>query len=78
MAAGIYPNILPAHDGHPNSLTIHNAAAGDHTLNVAIVWWPLAMVIAVAYFFYAYRLFFRSAPPEIGAAPPPTAGGGDS
>jgi cytochrome bd ubiquinol oxidase subunit II len=78
MAAGLYPNILPAHDGHPNSLTIHNAAAGDSTLNAAIVWWPFAMVIAVAYFFYAYRLFFRAAPPEIGAAPPPTGGGGDS
>lgn len=78
MAAGLYPNLLPAHDGHPYSLTIHNASAGDHTLNAAIVWWPLAMVIALAYFFYVYRLFFRAAPPAIGAAPPPTAGGGDS
>jgi cytochrome d ubiquinol oxidase subunit II len=70
MAAGLYPNILPAHDGHPNGLNVHNAAAGNHTLNVAIVWWPLAMVIAVAYFFYAYRIFFRGGPPEIGSAPP--------
>src|SRR4051794_13494536 len=78
MAAGLYPNILPAHDGHPNSLTIHNAAAGDKTLSAAIVWWPFAMVIAAVYFFYAYRLFFRGAAPQIGAAPPPSAGGGDS
>jgi cytochrome d ubiquinol oxidase subunit II len=78
MAAGLYPNVLPAHDGHPNSLTIHNAAAGDKTLKAAIVWWPFAMVLAAVYFFYAYRLFFRGAPPEIGAAPPPSAGGGDS
>jgi cytochrome bd ubiquinol oxidase subunit II len=67
MAAGIYPNILPAHHGHPNGLTIHNASAGDHTLNSAIVWWPFAMVLAAAYFFYAYRLFFRGGSPEMGA-----------
>jgi cytochrome d ubiquinol oxidase subunit II len=78
MAAGLYPNILPARDGHPNGLTIHNAAAGEGTLNAAIVWWPFAMVMAVAYFLYVYRLFFRAAPPEIGTAPPPGAGGGDS
>src|SRR3954463_4268272 len=29
-AAGLYPNILPAHDGRPYSLTVHNAAAGRH------------------------------------------------
>jgi cytochrome bd ubiquinol oxidase subunit II len=75
MAAGLYPNILPAHDGHPNSLTIHNASAGDHTLTAAIVWWPLAMAIAVAYFFYVYRLFFRNAAAELDAAPPPVSGG---
>src|SRR5204863_1805639 len=28
MAAGLYPNILPSHDGRPYGLTVHNAAAG--------------------------------------------------
>ena len=65
MAAGLYPNVLPAHDGHPNSLTVHNAAAGDHTLKVAIVWWPIGMALAAVYFFYAYRLFFRGGSPKV-------------
>jgi cytochrome d ubiquinol oxidase subunit II len=59
MAAGLYPNILPAHDGHPYGLTVHNAAAGHHSLTSALVWWPLGMALAVAYFTYAYWMFFR-------------------
>ena len=34
MAAGLYPNLLPAREGNPNSLTVDNAAAGSHTLKV--------------------------------------------
>jgi cytochrome d ubiquinol oxidase subunit II len=60
MAAGLYPNLLPAHDGHPYSLTVHNAATGHHALVTAIVWWPLGMVLAGVYFVFAYRMFFRS------------------
>ena len=64
MAAGLYPNILPAHDGHPYGLTVDNAAAGDHALKVALVWWPLGMVLAAVYFFFAYRIFFRREPAD--------------
>lgn len=59
MAAGLYPNILPAHDGSPFSLTIHNAAAGEHALKTALVWWPVGMLLAAIYFTFAYRMFFR-------------------
>jgi cytochrome bd ubiquinol oxidase subunit II len=59
MAAGLYPNVLPAREGNPNSLTIDNAAAGSHTLKVALVWWPLGMLLAAVYFVFAYRMFFR-------------------
>jgi cytochrome d ubiquinol oxidase subunit II len=60
MAAGIYPNILPAHDDRPYGLTVHNAAAGHHTLSVGLVWWPIGMALAVGYFVFAYRMFFAS------------------
>jgi cytochrome bd-type quinol oxidase subunit 2 len=70
MAAGLYPNVLPARDGDPYSLTIHNAAAGEHTLRSALVWWPLGMALAAVYFVYAYRLFFRAEPPQIGSEQP--------
>jgi cytochrome d ubiquinol oxidase subunit II len=62
MAAGLYPSILPARDGHPYGLTVHSAAAGHHSLTTALVWWPLGMVLALAYFVYAYRMFFRADP----------------
>ena len=64
MAAGLYPNVLPAHDGRPNGLTIDNAAAGDHALATALVWWPFGMVLAAVYFVFAYRMFFRSRAPD--------------
>jgi cytochrome d ubiquinol oxidase subunit II len=62
MAAGLYPNILPAHQGRPHSLTIDNAAAGSHALQTAIIWWPVGMALAAAYFVLAYRFFFRTGP----------------
>jgi cytochrome bd ubiquinol oxidase subunit II len=63
MAAGLYPNVLPARDGNPNSLTVDNAAAGDTALEIAIVWWSFGMLLAVGYFVFAYRLFFRRSGP---------------
>lgn len=60
MAAGLYPNVLPAHDNKPFGLTVHNAATGHHALVIALVWWPLGMLLAAAYFIFAYRMFFKS------------------
>jgi cytochrome d ubiquinol oxidase subunit II len=62
MAAGLYPDILPAREGDPHGLTVHNAAAGSHGLEVAIVWWAFGMLLASAYFVHAYRLFFAREP----------------
>jgi cytochrome bd ubiquinol oxidase subunit II len=67
MAAGLYPNLLPAREGNPHSLTVDNAAAGSHALKAALVWWPIGMALAAVYFVFAYRMFFRSAgKPELG------------
>ncbi len=60
MAAGLYPNILPAHDGSPNGLTIDDAAAGSHALRTGLIWWPIGMTLAAVYFVYAYRMFFAA------------------
>jgi cytochrome d ubiquinol oxidase subunit II len=60
LAAGIYPWILPAHQGRPFGLSVHNAAAGHHALTIATVWWPIGIALALGYFSYAYRLLFRS------------------
>jgi cytochrome d ubiquinol oxidase subunit II len=60
MAAGLYPNVLPAHDDRPYGLTVSTAASGHHSLTTALVWWPIGMAIALVYFVYAYRMFFRA------------------
>ena len=62
MAAGLYPNILPARDDHPFGLTIFNTASGDHALTVGLRWWSLGIVLAIAYFIVAYRFLFRRTP----------------
>jgi cytochrome bd ubiquinol oxidase subunit II len=60
MAAGLYPNVLPAHDDKPFGLTVHNAASGHHALVIAAIWWPIGMALAAVYFVFAYRMFFRT------------------
>jgi cytochrome d ubiquinol oxidase subunit II len=72
-AAGLYPDILPARDGRPFGLTIHNAASGHHALVVGLRWWSLGIVLAVAYFILAYRFLFLRAPDS---GPPVRGSGG--
>jgi cytochrome d ubiquinol oxidase subunit II len=55
VAAALYPSILPAREGHPFGLTVHDAAASDHALRSALYWWPVGMVLAAVYFTLAYR-----------------------
>jgi cytochrome bd ubiquinol oxidase subunit II len=55
-AFALYPVVLPARDGQYD-LTISNTAAGIHGLNVGLVWWTFAAVLAVAYFVFMYRMF---------------------
>jgi cytochrome d ubiquinol oxidase subunit II len=57
-AAGIYPHILPAREGHRYGLTIDNAASSHHALVVGLRWWSLGIALAVAYFLLAYRFLF--------------------
>jgi cytochrome d ubiquinol oxidase subunit II len=53
----VYPNVLPASTGAQYSLTIYNTAAGAHGLAVGLVWWTIAMIIAIGYFVFVYRMF---------------------
>jgi cytochrome bd ubiquinol oxidase subunit II len=53
----LYPVVLPASTDPAYNLTIYNAAAGHHGLSVGLVWWTLAMVLALGYFFFLYRMF---------------------
>jgi cytochrome d ubiquinol oxidase subunit II len=52
----LYPIVLPATNPE-YSLTIYNAAAGHHGLVVGVIWWSIALVLAVGYFVFIYRMF---------------------
>jgi cytochrome d ubiquinol oxidase subunit II len=55
-AFSLYPNVLPAVTA-ANSLTVHNASAGQYGLTVGLVWWIIGMILAAIYFVLTYRLF---------------------
>ncbi len=55
-AFALYPVVLPARD-HQHDLTIWNTSAGLHGLSVGLVWWIPAAILALAYFFFIYRMF---------------------
>ena len=61
VAAGLYPNVLPAREGAAGSLTVDNAIAGDTVLRTALIWWPLALALAGVYFALAYRMVIQPA-----------------
>jgi cytochrome bd ubiquinol oxidase subunit II len=56
-AFALYPVVLPASTDPARSLTIYNSATGHHGLTVGFTWWVLGMILALAYFFYIYRMF---------------------
>jgi cytochrome bd ubiquinol oxidase subunit II len=56
-AFAVYPNVLPASTGAQYSLTIYNTATGEHGMAVGFVWWTIAMIIAIGYLVFVYRMF---------------------
>ncbi len=56
-AFALYPVVLPASTDPARSLTIYNSAAGRHGLGVGFTWWILGAILALAYFFFLFRMF---------------------
>ncbi|HBE82642.1 MAG TPA: cytochrome d ubiquinol oxidase subunit II, partial [Blastocatellia bacterium] len=53
---GLFPLVLPALEP-ANSLTVYNARAGDYGLSVALIWWPIGIIIALGYYTFLFRTF---------------------
>ncbi|MGD9630301.1 MAG: cytochrome d ubiquinol oxidase subunit II [Pyrinomonadaceae bacterium] len=53
---GLFPLVLPALDP-ANSLTVYNAKAGSYGLSVALIWWPIGIIIAFGYYTFLFRTF---------------------
>ncbi|MEA2248588.1 MAG: cytochrome bd ubiquinol oxidase subunit [Solirubrobacteraceae bacterium] len=56
-AAALYPSLLPAREGGPFGLTVHNAASGEQALRTALFWWPVGIALAAVYLALSYRHF---------------------
>jgi len=56
-AAGYFPNCLISTLSSAYNLNTANASAGSLSLHVGLYWWPVALVIAICYFFYLYHSF---------------------
>jgi cytochrome d ubiquinol oxidase subunit II len=52
----LYPVILPAIDTQ-YSLTVSNSITASYALQIGLRWWSVAIVIALAYFVFLYRMF---------------------
>lgn len=57
LAVGIYPVILHSTLGPQFSLTAEQAASSRSSLGLALVWWPIAFVLAMFYFAFIARQF---------------------
>ncbi|MGA2230636.1 MAG: cytochrome d ubiquinol oxidase subunit II [Tepidisphaeraceae bacterium] len=53
-AAGVFPYMLYSTLAPQYSLSAYENAAAGHGLAVALVWWPIALILAVGYFAFIY------------------------
>ncbi len=56
-AVGSYPIMLHSSLSSANDLTISNAKSGMLSLNVGLMWWLIAIVLVIGYFFYIFKTF---------------------
>ena len=56
-AAGVFPFMLHSTLSPEYSMSVYQNAAAGHGLAVALVWWPIALVLAVVYFLFIYRQY---------------------
>ncbi len=56
-AFGLYPNVLPATTDPSYSLTVYNTKAGEHGLQVGLMWWIIGIILTIGYFTYLFYSF---------------------
>jgi cytochrome bd ubiquinol oxidase subunit II len=57
IAFGLFPYLLPSTLSPSLSLTIYNAAAPPHSLEIGLAWFIPGIILAIAYLVVAYRSF---------------------
>jgi cytochrome bd ubiquinol oxidase subunit II len=56
-AAGAFPTIIYSLNDSERSLSAYQSAAAGHGLVVALVWWPVALILSIIYFLFIYRYY---------------------
>jgi len=56
-AAGVFPVMLHSTLGSEHSITAYTGAAPANGLAIALVWWPVALVLAISYFIVITRTY---------------------
>jgi cytochrome bd ubiquinol oxidase subunit II len=54
-AAGVFPFMLRSTIAPEYSMSAYKTAADGYGLGVALIWWPIALVLAVGYFLFIYK-----------------------
>jgi cytochrome d ubiquinol oxidase subunit II len=65
-AAAVFPVMLHSTLGNEHSITAYGGAAAPRGLAIGLVWWPLAFVLAAAYFILVIRNFSGKVRPAEG------------
>ena len=55
--AAIFPVMLHSTWRAENSITAYGAASSPDTLMAALVWWPIAVILAASYFVFISRRY---------------------
>lgn len=56
-AASVFPIMLRSTLAPENSLSAYKNAAAGHGLWIALIWWPIAFILAVGYALFIYRYY---------------------
>lgn len=65
-AAGQYPDLLVSSLDPAHNLHVYNAAAGGLGLRIGLIWWSVAILLAIGYFTYLFRSFLGKVTPSDG------------
>jgi len=56
-AASLFPVVLHSTLRSDHSLTAYSGATAERGLRIALIWWPVAVVLALIYFFVIMRIY---------------------
>jgi cytochrome d ubiquinol oxidase subunit II len=56
-AASLFPVVFHSTLGAEYSLTAYTGATAERGLRIALIWWPVAVVLALTYFFVIMRIY---------------------